>query len=93
MAREGGIKIVDGLAVTEPKTKQAIALLKSVGVEDKKCVLVLGARNDALIRATRNIQGVKTAIAKDLNVHDVVSSEALVIDKDAVGALVEVLET
>lgn len=92
-AREGGVKIVEGLTLAEPKTKKAIELLKSVGVEDKKCLLVLGAKNDVLARATRNIQGVKMAIAKDLNIHDIVASDALVIDKDAVGALVEVLKS
>lgn len=89
--REGGVKIVEGLALAEPKTKKAVELLRLVGVEDKKCLLVLGAKNDVLIKATRNIQGVKTALAKDLNIHDVLTSDALVIDKDAVGALVEVL--
>jgi large subunit ribosomal protein L4 len=90
-AREGGVKIVEGLALAEPKTKKAVELLKSFGVADKKCVLVLGAKNDVLTKATRNIRGVKTAVAKDLNIHDVIASDALVIEKDAVGALVEVL--
>jgi len=92
-AREGGVKIVEGLTLAEPKTKKAVELLRLVGVEDKKCLLVLGARNDVLTKATRNIQGVKTAIAKDLNIHDILTSDALVIDKDAVGALVEVLKS
>jgi large subunit ribosomal protein L4 len=92
-AREGGVKIVEGLTVAEPKTKKAVELLRLVGVEDKKCLLVLGARNDVLTKATRNIQGVKTAIAKDLNIHDILTSDVLVIDKDAVGALVEVLKS
>lgn len=92
-AREGGLKIVVGLALAEPKTKKAVELLKAFGVNDKKCLLVLGARNDVLTKATRNIRGVKTAIAKDLNIHDILTSDALVIDKDAVGALVEVLKS
>jgi large subunit ribosomal protein L4 len=91
--REGGVKIVEGIAVAEPKTKKGVELLKSLGVQDLKCLLVVGAKDDALTRATRNIPGVKTAIAKDLNVYDILAYDALVIDKDAVGALVEVLKS
>jgi large subunit ribosomal protein L4 len=92
-AREGGVRIVEGLAVAEPKTKQAMELMKSVGVVDTKCLFVLGAKDDVLARATRNIPGVRTTLAKDLNAYDVVSCDTLVIDKDAVGALVEVLKS
>jgi len=92
-AREGGVKIVEGLAVSEPKTKQAIQLMKSVGVEDTKCLFVVIAKDETLIKATRNIPGVKTTTARDLNVHDVMAFDNPVIDKDAVGALVEVLKS
>jgi len=54
---------------------------------------VLGARNDNLVRATRNIPGVKTTFAKDLNIYDILNADALVVEKDAVGALVEVLKS
>jgi large subunit ribosomal protein L4 len=92
-AQEGGIKIVESLALSEPKTKRAAELIKAFGLDEKKCVLVLGARNDNLVRATRNIPGVKTTFAKDLNIYDILNSDALVVEKDAVGALVEVLKS
>jgi large subunit ribosomal protein L4 len=92
-AREGGVKIVEGLAVSEPKTKLAVELLKSVGVGDAKCLFVLKAKDEVLMRATRNIPGVKTTLARDLNIHDVLAFDNLVIDKEAVGALLEVLKT
>jgi len=92
-AQEGSLRIVESLGVTEAKTKRAVELLKSMGLADKKCLLVLKTRNDGLVKATRNIPGVATAVAKDLNIHDILASETLVIDRDAVGALVEVLKT
>lgn len=92
-AKEGGIKIVEGLGVGEAKTKQAVQMLKALGVADQRCLLVLGAKSDVLMKATRNIPGVKTAVAKDLNIHDILSFDTLVIDKDAVGVLVEVLKS
>ncbi|HVP56952.1 MAG TPA: 50S ribosomal protein L4 [bacterium] len=92
-AQEGGIKVVEALGVAEAKTKRAVEILKSMGLEDKKCLLVTKAKNADLTRATRNIPGVKTAVAKDINIHDILAFETLVIDKDAVGELVEVLKS
>jgi large subunit ribosomal protein L4 len=90
-AREGDLKIVESLGVSEAKTKKAIELMHSLGVSDKKCLFVLLKKSQDMIRATDNIPGAKTTVAGDINVHDVLSSEAVVIDKDAVGAIVEVL--
>ncbi len=90
-ARQGGVKVVEALGISEPKTRKAIELMESLGVGGMKCLFVLQEKNEDLIRATRNIPGVKTTAAKDVNVYDVMNSDAVVIGKDAVGALVEVL--
>lgn len=92
-AQEGSLKVVESLGVNEPKTKRAMEILKSLGLQDKKCLLVTRVKNDDLMKATRNIPGVKTAVAKDLNIHDVLAFETMVIDRDAVGELVEVLKS
>ena len=90
-AREGELKIVESLGVSEPKTKRAVELMKSLGIEEKKCLFVLPAKVDDMIRATNNIPGVKTTVAKDVNAYDVLASDMVVIDKGAVAQIVEVL--
>ena len=90
-AREGGVRIVEGLAVSEPKTRLVAALMKALGVDDKKCLFVLPEKKDNMIKATGNIRGTKTTVAKDVNAYDILNSDAVVIDKDAVGMIVEVL--
>lgn len=90
-AREGGLKIVESLTLSEPKTKKAVELIRSLGVGGMKCLFVLSQKSDDLIRATNNIPGVKTTTAKDVNIYDVLNSDAILIDKDAVGAIAEVL--
>jgi large subunit ribosomal protein L4 len=92
-AQEGSLKVVESLGVNEPKTKKGVELLKSMGLADTKCLLVTKAMNTDLTRAIRNIPGVKTAVARDLNIYDILAFETLVIDKDAVGELVEVLKS
>jgi large subunit ribosomal protein L4 len=90
-AREGGLKIVESLAVVEPKTRKAAQLLKTLGLEGRKCLLVTPTKVDTMVRATNNLPGVKTTAARDLNIYDILSSEMVVIDKDAVAAITEVL--
>ena len=90
-AREGGLKIVESLRISEPKTKQAVEMLRGLGIEGKKCLLVLPEPRNDLVRATNNIPGVKAALAKDVNVYEILSSDAVVLEKDAVAAIAEVL--
>jgi large subunit ribosomal protein L4 len=90
-AREGAVRIVESLGISEPRTRLAVELMKTLGVDDKKCLFVLPEKKEDMIRATGNIQGVKTTVAKDVNVYDILNSDAVVIDKEAVGMIVEVL--
>jgi large subunit ribosomal protein L4 len=89
--REGELKIVEAVGVDAPKTKRGVELMKSLGVENLKCLFILPGKNEDMIRATGNIPGVKVTCARDINIYDLLDSEAVVIDKEAVGAIVEVL--
>ena len=90
-AREGDLRIVESLDVGEPKTKLAVELMKSLGVGGRKCLFVLPAKVENMVRATNNIQGAKTTVAKDVNAYDVLDTDVVVIDKEAVAKIVEVL--
>jgi large subunit ribosomal protein L4 len=90
-AKDGEIKVVESLDLSEPKTKQAVGLMRSLGVEGKKCLFVLAVKSEDMIRATGNIPGAKTTVARDVNVYDVLNSDVVVMDKDAVGVIAEVL--
>jgi large subunit ribosomal protein L4 len=90
-AREGDLKIVESLGVSEPKTKRALELMQSLGVEDRKCLFVLPAKADDMLRATNNIPRVKTALARELNVYEILDCDVVVMDREAVDQIVEVL--
>jgi large subunit ribosomal protein L4 len=90
-AREGGLKVVEALDIGEAKTKQAVELMRALDVEGRKCLFVLASKNEKLIRATGNIPGARITVARDVNVYDVLSSDVVVMDKDAVGVIAEVL--
>ncbi len=89
--KDGELKVVESLDLSEPRTKQAVGLMRSLGVEGKKCLFVLAAKSEDMIRATGNIPGARTTVARDVNVYDILNSEVVVLDKDAVGVIAEVL--
>ena len=83
--RDGQIKLVDELALAEPKTKLLAALLDGIGAPN---ALVLTAeRDDVLERAGRNLERAKVLRVEGANVYDILRYEYLVVDQAAVDAL------
>lgn len=91
-AREGGVKVVDSIAIDEPKTKLAAEFMRSIGLGEGKVLIVLPDKNENIIKGMRNIPGIKTAVAKDLTVYDVLHCDTVVMDRQAVDKVVEVLK-
>ncbi len=88
-AREGRVLVVETLAVGEGKTRAVVAFLKASELAGKSCLMVVGAYDEKVFRATRNVPRLETRVWDELNAHDVVRSEWLVLTKDAVSAMAE----
>ncbi|SDL17775.1 50S ribosomal protein L4 [Natronincola ferrireducens] len=81
--------VLDELALDAPKTKEMINILSNLKV-DKKALIVLGDKNEAVIKSARNIPGVETASVNTLNVYDILKYDKFIITKDAVQKVEEV---
>ncbi|MCI8497734.1 MAG: 50S ribosomal protein L4 [Clostridiales bacterium] len=81
--------VVDSIAVDEIKTKKIVEMLKSLGA-DKKALIVLSEKDEAVIKSARNIPGVQTALVNTLNVYDILNHDAFIVSKDAVAKIEEV---
>jgi large subunit ribosomal protein L4 len=88
--RDGEIIVVDQLGFDEPKTKQMLEVLKSLQVE-RKVLVVTADYNENVQKSSRNIPGVKPLAVEGINVYDLVYHDQLMITKDAVARLEEVL--
>lgn len=82
------LKIVEDLKLTEPKTKEMAKILNNL--QAQKALIVLDEKDDNVIRAASNLQGVKTTLATTLSVYDVLKYDTLIITKDAVKVIEEV---
>ncbi|KIL38373.1 50S ribosomal protein L4 [Gordoniibacillus kamchatkensis] len=82
--------VLDTLALSAPKTKEFAAILNNLKVSSK--ALVVGASyDDNVALSARNIPGVKFVAADGINVLDVMFHDKLIITKDAVQKVEEVL--
>ncbi len=80
---EGRLHVVDSLAIEEPSTKAATALLAQLGIE-RSALVVTGEPDRAAVLSTRNIPGVRAVPADVLNVADMLAHRTLVLTVDAV---------
>jgi large subunit ribosomal protein L4 len=85
---EGALKVVEGLAVEEPKTKLLKSLLGKLGVAGK-AVVVDHEPADALVLSGRNLPGVKVVADTHLTAYDVLDCKHLVVTPEALDKLEE----
>ncbi|QAY67858.1 50S ribosomal protein L4 [Paenibacillus protaetiae] len=84
------IIVLDQLALAQPKTKEFAAILNNLKVE-RKALVVTANYEDNVALSARNIPGVKFVAANGINVLDVLVHDKLIITKDAVEKVQEVL--
>jgi large subunit ribosomal protein L4 len=88
---DGGVKVLDTLEFTEQKTKLAAALLATLGVENKKVLVVVETLSDPMVRAFRNLPLVVVTTSAMLGVYDTLAADVLLFTKGAL-ALFETLK-
>ncbi|NMB45346.1 MAG: 50S ribosomal protein L4 [Firmicutes bacterium] len=86
----GNVIILDELQLDEPKTRKMVDVLRNLQVAGKALIVTCDDGRNVVLSA-RNIPGVVTTRARDLNVYTVLNNEQLVITKQALQAIEEVL--
>jgi large subunit ribosomal protein L4 len=84
----GALLVVDTLKLPEPKTKRMIECLKGLGLSEGNVLVVLGAPDQAIERAARNLPTVKVLRAAGLNVYDVLGHAHLLLTRAALEQIV-----
>ncbi|WP_214483854.1 50S ribosomal protein L4 [Bacillus sp. SM2101] len=87
---ENDIVVLESLAFEAPKTKEMVNILNSLSA-DRKALIVTADQNEFVTLSARNIPGVTVISATGVNVLDLLNHDKLVITKDAVEIVEEVL--
>ena len=88
----GDMIVLDAIAMNEYKTKDIVKMLKAVGAEGQKALIVMPEVDSKVIKSASNIPGVKTALVNTINVYDILNYDKFVVVKHAVAKIEEVYE-
>lgn len=86
----GKLIVVDEISLAEPKTRVMTSVFRALNA-DKKPLVVMGEWDAIVEKSTRSIPNALYSKSMGLNVYDVLNHEHLVMTKDAVAKLEEVL--
>jgi large subunit ribosomal protein L4 len=79
----GNIVAVDRFAFDGPRTKDALAALEALGARGN-VLLVLADFEPSAVLSVRNISNVHTLLVDQLNTHDVLVSDTVIIEAEAI---------
>jgi large subunit ribosomal protein L4 len=82
-AQNGHILVVDSFGDLEGRTKAMIAFLGQFE-SARGTVVATGAKQENLIRAASNLPEIKTLLVNYLNLHDLLKSGRLILDREAI---------
>ena len=87
---ENNMIVVDSIKTEEFKTKTMVSMLKAIGAEGSKALIVMPEVDEKVIKSAANIPGVKTALVNTINVYDILNYDKFIVAQDAVAKIEEV---
>jgi large subunit ribosomal protein L4 len=90
-AQEGKILVVEDFMLEEIKTKPFAAILKNLGLDEKKTLMLTPEYNLIISRSGKNIQKVNIMSAEKASTYDILNSHTVLFQKTALKKLEETL--
>jgi large subunit ribosomal protein L4 len=94
--REGNIVIIEDFSIDNPRTKDFVSVLTTLGFAGEKkptkVLIVDSLDNQNLILSSRNVQKTKVTNGYGLNIYDLIYHEKLIISKAALEELNHLLD-
>lgn len=90
-AQNQGLLVVDDFSFNAAKTKDFAAFLKKIPLKQKTFVVLTGKKDETVMRMTRNIPGLVTRVAADVNVMDLVNNQAVIVSRAGVEEITKIL--
>ena len=91
-ARDKEIIVVDELSIDVPKTKEMLKLLESLGLGNKKVLIIMHELDENVILAGRNLQNIFMMEPYEINVLDIINADYILADVAAIKDIEEALK-
>ena len=90
-AQEKSIIVLEDLAMDAPKTSAYIEVLKSLGLDSKKSLLVLAEPNNNVYLSSRNLKNSEALTTSELNTYKIVNANSIVLSESSVANIETIL--
>ncbi|MCH1517813.1 MAG: 50S ribosomal protein L4 [Flavobacteriaceae bacterium] len=90
-AQEKSIIVLEDFSLDTPKTSAYTAILKSLGIDSKKSLVVLAEPNNNVYLSSRNLSKSEAITSSELSTYKIVNANSLVISESSVGDIVTIL--
>ncbi|MDR1371138.1 MAG: 50S ribosomal protein L4 [Dysgonamonadaceae bacterium] len=86
-AKENAIVVVEDFSFNAPKTKDFVAMAKSLNIDNKKILMVLPENNENIYLSARNLQRTRVITVSELNTYKVLDANQLVLLESSVALI------
>ena len=90
-AQEKSIIVLEDFAMDAPKTSAYIEVLKSLGLDSKKSLLVLAEPNNNVYLSSRNLKNSEALTTSELNTYKIVNANSIVLSESSVADIETIL--
>ncbi len=87
------VKVIDQLQYDAPKTKRFASTLKALGLDKQSCLIASKTQNENVVKSARNIERCLLMPARNLNAYDVLKYKSILLTKETVEHLAEVVQS
>ena len=92
-AADQAVTVLESLSFAAPKTSEMAAVLKKLGLYDKRTLLVIDVADENVVKSTRNLRNLNTVLAHQLHPYVLLDCEAVVMTAAGLERVKEVFAT
>jgi large subunit ribosomal protein L4 len=89
-ASENAVVVLDALTFTEPKTRQMADVLRKLGLDGKRTLLVIAGVDENVAKSCRNLRGLRSLQAHQLNAYELLHADHVLMTADGLKRVQEV---
>ena len=90
-AQSNAVTVLEDFSMDVIKTKQYAQIIKALGLENKKSLVVLKESDKNIYLSSRNFEGSSVITASELNTYQIMKAQNLIVFEGALGKIEEVL--
>ena len=90
-ANDKSIVVLEDFTMEAPKTQEFTSVLKNLGLENKKSLVVLGESNNNVYLSSRNLKGTEVITNSELSTYKIMNANSLVLFEGSLEGIEQIL--